>query len=52
MEAEIIRNPHEAQMGGVPSVLNKVRAFLNVRYLRNNRWQKDNLEVCALLGAL
>ena len=45
VEAEIGRHPQEAQLGGVPSVLQKIRAYLNVRFYRNGRWTNDNLEL-------
>ena len=36
--------PTEARLGGDPSIANKVRAFLFVRYYRNGEWE-DRIEV-------
>ena len=45
MERTIQARPMEAQLGGDPSVANKVRAFIAVRHYRNGEWE-DRIEVC------
>lgn len=45
IEAEIARYPHEAQLGGVPSVYNKIRAFLNLKFFKGGQCIKSNLEI-------
>lgn len=44
MERTIQSRPMEARLGGDPSIANKVRAFLFVRYYRNGEWE-DRIEV-------
>ncbi|KAI0056773.1 nucleoporin-interacting protein NIC96 [Artomyces pyxidatus] len=46
IERTIQARPFEAKLGGDPSVANKVRAFLLVRYYRNGEWQ-DRIELVA-----
>lgn len=46
MERTIQARPMEARLGGDPSVANKVRAFLFVRFYKNGEWE-DRIEVCA-----
>ncbi|KAK9477829.1 Nup93/Nic96-domain-containing protein [Lipomyces japonicus] len=45
IETEIAKYPQEAQLGGIPSVINKVQAFLKLRFMKNGIWIKQNLEV-------
>lgn len=44
LERTVQARPIEAKLGGDPSVSNKVRAFLLVRYYRNGQWE-DYIEV-------
>ncbi|KAF8060888.1 Nup93/Nic96-domain-containing protein [Lyophyllum atratum] len=46
LERTIQARPTEARLGGDPSVSNKVRAFLFVRYYRNGEWE-DRIELVA-----
>ncbi|KAF5377189.1 hypothetical protein D9615_006450 [Tricholomella constricta] len=46
LERTIQARPTEARLGGDPSVSNKVRAFLFVRYYRNGEWE-DRVELVA-----
>lgn len=45
VEAEIAKYPHEAHLGGVPSVHNKIRAFLNLKFFKSGQCIKPNLEI-------
>lgn len=45
IEMNIARNPIEAQLGGVPSVYNKIKAALNLRFGENGRWVHPTLEI-------
>lgn len=45
LELEISRNPMEAQLGGVPSVHNKIRASLNLMFAEKGRWVHPTLEI-------
>lgn len=46
LENELAKYPNAAKTGGVPSVANKVRGYLNVRYQDNaGNWTKPNLEI-------
>lgn len=45
IETEIAKNPQEAQMGGVPSVFNKIKAYLNLKFSKGGKWIKSNLEI-------
>ncbi|ETW78360.1 hypothetical protein HETIRDRAFT_325165 [Heterobasidion irregulare TC 32-1] len=44
LDRAVLARPFEAKLGGDPSVANKVRAFLLVRYYRNGEWQ-DRIEL-------
>jgi nuclear pore complex protein Nup93 len=44
LERTVQARPVEARLGGDPSIANKVRAFLFVRYYRNGEWE-DRIEV-------
>jgi len=44
IERVIQARPMEARLGGDPSVSNKVRAFLGVKYYKNGQWE-DRIEV-------
>ena len=44
LERTLQARPTEARLGGDPSISNKVRAFLLVRYYRNGEWE-DRVEV-------
>ena len=45
LERTVQARPLEARLGGDPSIANRVRAFLLVRYYRGGGWQ-DRIEVC------
>ncbi|KAK9468811.1 Nup93/Nic96-domain-containing protein [Lipomyces arxii] len=45
VEAEIAKYPQEAKLGGVPSVVNKILAFLKLRFNKNGQWMKPNLQI-------
>ncbi|KAF9919357.1 hypothetical protein BX616_005400 [Lobosporangium transversale] len=45
IEASVASNPAEANLGGVPSLLNTVRAFVQLKYLRYGSWSQPNLEI-------
>ncbi|KAI1315080.1 hypothetical protein EDD11_001322 [Mortierella claussenii] len=45
IEASVAANPAEANLGGVPSLLNTVRAFVQLKYLRYGSWSQPNLEI-------
>lgn len=44
IERTVHARPMEAQLGGDPSVANRVRAFVAVRHYRNGEWE-DRIEV-------
>ena len=44
LERTVQARPMEAKLGGDPSISNRVRAFLLVRYYRNGEWD-DRIEV-------
>ena len=44
LERTVQARPMEAKLGGDPSISNRVRAFLLVRYYRNGEWE-DRIEV-------
>lgn len=44
-EDEVARHPHEAQMGGVPSVYSKIRGYLNLKFGQDCSSAHPNLEV-------
>lgn len=44
MDRTVHSRPTEAMLGGDPSIENKVRAFLFVRYYRNGEWE-DRIQV-------
>ncbi|KAF7315286.1 Nucleoporin-interacting protein [Mycena indigotica] len=46
LERTIQSRPNEAQLGGDPSIANKVRAFLFVRYYKNGEWE-ERIELVA-----
>ncbi|KAG6816414.1 hypothetical protein H0H87_006151 [Tephrocybe sp. NHM501043] len=46
LERTIQARPTEARLGGDPSVANKVRAFLALRYYKNGEWE-DRIELVA-----
>ncbi|KAF8624791.1 hypothetical protein AX15_005680 [Amanita polypyramis BW_CC] len=46
LERTLQARPTEARLGGDPSISNKVRAFLLVRYYRNGEWE-DRVELVA-----
>lgn len=45
IEEQVARHPHEAQMGGIPSVYSKIRGYLNLKFWSNGSWTKPNLEI-------
>lgn len=44
VERTLQSRPAEARLGGDPSISNKIRAFLLVRYYKNGEWE-DRIEV-------
>ena len=46
--AEVSQHPQEAQLGGIPSVVQRVRGFLNIRFKEGGKWNPD-LTVIPLL---
>ncbi|KAJ7051137.1 nucleoporin-interacting protein NIC96 [Mycena amicta] len=46
LERTIQSRPSEAQLGGDPSIANKVRAFLFLRYYKNGEWE-ERIELVA-----
>jgi nuclear pore complex protein Nup93 len=46
LERTVHSRPMEARLGGDPSISNKVRAFLLVRFYKNGEWE-DRIEVRA-----
>lgn len=46
LERTVQARPMEARLGGDPSVANRVRAFLLVRYYRNGEWE-ERIELVA-----
>ncbi|KAG1845085.1 Nup93/Nic96-domain-containing protein [Suillus subalutaceus] len=46
IERTIQSRPMEARLGGDPSVANKIRAFLLMRYYKNGQWE-DRIELVA-----
>ncbi|KAG0247598.1 hypothetical protein BG011_001242, partial [Mortierella polycephala] len=44
IEAAVAENPAEANLGGVPSLVNTIRAFVQLKYLRYGSWSQPNLE--------
>ncbi|KAH7926212.1 nucleoporin-interacting protein NIC96 [Leucogyrophana mollusca] len=46
IERSIQARPMEARLGGDPSVTNKIRAFLLMRYYKNGEWE-DRIELVA-----
>jgi nuclear pore complex protein Nup93 len=51
LERTLQARPLEACLGGDPSIANRVRAFLLVRYYRGEGWQ-DRIEVSCDLSVL
>jgi hypothetical protein len=47
IERTIQSRPMEARLGGDPSVANKIRAFLLMRYYKNGQWE-DRIEVSTI----
>ncbi|KAK9450497.1 Nup93/Nic96-domain-containing protein [Limtongia smithiae] len=45
VEKEIAKYPQEAQLGGIPSVVNKIHAYLKLLFLKNGVWVKPTLQV-------
>lgn len=45
VEKTLAARPAEAGLGGVPSMQNKIRAFLNVKYQKQGAWTNSSLEV-------
>ncbi|KAK9433666.1 Nup93/Nic96-domain-containing protein [Lipomyces doorenjongii] len=45
VESDIAKYPQEAQLGGIPSVENKILAYLKLRFLKNGAWMKQNLQI-------
>lgn len=47
LEKTLMTRPTEAGLGGIPSLQNKIRGYLNVKYLKNGNWSNPTLEVCS-----
>jgi hypothetical protein len=45
VEGRVAANPKEARLGGKPSIEDKVKAFLRIKYCTYGTWEKKNLEV-------
>ncbi|KAF9583225.1 hypothetical protein BGW38_009989 [Lunasporangiospora selenospora] len=45
VERTLKENPMEANLGGVPSLVNNLRAFVQLKYFRQGQWSLPNLEV-------
>lgn len=45
VERTLASRPAEANLGGVPSIQNKIRAFLTVKYQKQGQWTNSNLEI-------
>jgi nuclear pore complex protein Nup93 len=45
VEKTLASRPAEANLGGVPSMQNKIRAFLSVKYQKLGQWSNPALEV-------
>ncbi|BGP26679.1 nuclear pore complex protein Nup93 [Rhodotorula toruloides] len=45
VEKTLTSRPTEAALGGDPSIKNKIRAFLNVKYSKNGQWSNQALEI-------
>ncbi|KAG0211674.1 Nup93/Nic96-domain-containing protein [Mortierella sp. GBAus27b] len=45
IESSVASNPAEASLGGVPSLVNTIRAFVQLKYLRYGSWSQPNLEI-------
>lgn len=45
VEKTLLARPTEANLGGVPSVQNKIRAYINVKYSKGGQWTATNLEL-------
>ncbi len=46
VEKTLTSRPADAALGGVPSVQNKIRGFLNVKFLKNGQWATNpSLEI-------
>lgn len=45
VEKTLQARPAEANLGGVPTAQNKIRAYINVKYSKQGQWTATNLEV-------
>lgn len=45
VERTLLARPTEANLGGVPSIQNKIRAYINVKYSKGGQWTTTNLEL-------
>ena len=45
VEKTLLARPTEANLGGVPSIQNKIRAYVNVKFSKMGQWTATNLEV-------
>lgn len=45
VERTLLARPTEANLGGVPSTQNKIRAYINVKYSKMGQWTNTNLEL-------
>lgn len=39
--SEVSQHPQEAQIGGIPSVVQRTRGFLNIRFKEGGKWHPD-----------
>jgi nuclear pore complex protein Nup93 len=39
--SEVSQHPQEARVGGIPSVVHRVRGFLNIRFKEGTKWNSD-----------
>lgn len=45
IELEIARNPQDARLGGSPTPISKIKAFVNIRFSKHGQWTMPNLEI-------
>lgn len=45
VEHEIARNPQDARLGGSPTAISKIKAYVNIRFSKHGQWTMPNLEI-------
>jgi nuclear pore complex protein Nup93 len=45
VEKTLVARQSEANLGGVPSIQNKIRAYINVKYSKMGQWTTKTLEM-------